>query len=257
MSVRPRGPLPDWKPRTPRQEGILADLIARYEQHEREDTLPRGGRGIFYDLRPDGMGNGITYRKPDAEHPIKAKDGLPGFGPMEAHPAAVQEVLVMARRAGLIPEEWVADTRAPDAIVPLSYEERRRLRAAGGREHGELLRARRSARSAGLHRGAVRGRRPAAAARARRWRVRRTGLQRRGLRRAEGQTRLRGASDEPRRADRGARRSATATSTATTSTSPPPRTPWRGPTARATSTRSTRRWSSYRSSASTGCSALR
>ena len=67
------------------------------------------------------MGNGIAYRKPDAEHPIKAKDGLPGFGPMEAHAEAVQEVLVLARRAGLIPEEWVADTRAPDAIIPLSY----------------------------------------------------------------------------------------------------------------------------------------
>lgn len=122
MSVRPRGPWPDWKPRTPRQVGILADLLGRYEQHEREDTLPRGGRGIFYDLRPNGMGNGIAYRKPDAEHPIKTKDGLPGFGPMEAHPGAVQEVLVMARRAGLIPEHWVADTRAPGAIVPLSYE---------------------------------------------------------------------------------------------------------------------------------------
>jgi hypothetical protein len=103
-------------PTAPRQAGILADLIARYAQHEAEGTLPRGGRGIFYDLRPNGMGNGVTYRKPDSAHPLS------GFGKMEAHPAAVQEVLVMARRAGLIRESWVADTRAPAPILQ-SYDE--------------------------------------------------------------------------------------------------------------------------------------
>jgi hypothetical protein len=36
MSVRPRGPLPNWRPTTPRQIGILADLIARYAQRKRE-----------------------------------------------------------------------------------------------------------------------------------------------------------------------------------------------------------------------------
>jgi hypothetical protein len=113
MTVRPRGPEPGWQPGTARQKGILADLIDRYRQHGREVTLPRGGRGIFYDLRPGGMGNGVTYRKPDSKHPIKATGDLPGFGAMEAHPDAVQEVLVHARRAGLIPEQWVADTRAP------------------------------------------------------------------------------------------------------------------------------------------------
>jgi hypothetical protein len=61
MSKRPRGLLPGWQPRTPRQKGILADLIERYEQHRREDTLPRTGRGVSYDLRPEGMGNGVTY----------------------------------------------------------------------------------------------------------------------------------------------------------------------------------------------------
>jgi hypothetical protein len=71
MTVRPRGPWPGWQPRTARQKGIAADVLARYQQHEREDTLPRGPRGIFYDLRPDGMGNGVTYRKPDSKHPIK------------------------------------------------------------------------------------------------------------------------------------------------------------------------------------------
>jgi hypothetical protein len=112
MGVRPRGPLPDWKPRTPRQRGILADLVARYEQHRAEDTLPRGPRGIFYDLRPNGMGNGVTHRKPDSTRPVKS------FGPMEAQPEAVQEVLTLARRAGIVREYWVADGRAPSALVP-------------------------------------------------------------------------------------------------------------------------------------------
>jgi hypothetical protein len=110
VSIRPRGPQPGWRPTAPRPAGILLDLIARYQQHQAEGTLPRGGRGIFYDLRPNGMGNGVTYRKPDSAHPLS------GFGPMEAHPAAVQEVLVMARRAGIIPESWVADTRAPSPL---------------------------------------------------------------------------------------------------------------------------------------------
>jgi hypothetical protein len=61
MARRPRGALPDWRPKTPRQKAILADLVARYEQHQAEGTLPRGPRGIFYDLRPNGMGNGVTY----------------------------------------------------------------------------------------------------------------------------------------------------------------------------------------------------
>jgi hypothetical protein len=116
--TRPRGPLIHWWPRRARQKAILADLIARYEQHEADDTLPRGPRGIFYDLRPNGMGNGVTYRKPDSQHPVRAKFGLPGFGPMEAHPESVREVLVLARRAGIIPEHWVADGRAPTPLVP-------------------------------------------------------------------------------------------------------------------------------------------
>jgi len=110
--TRPRGPQPGWRPTTARAQGILADVLARYAQHNREGTLPRGARGIFYDLRPGGMGNGVTYRKPDSAHPLSS------FDKMTAHPAAVQEIVVMARRAGLIPEEWVADTRAPDPIRP-------------------------------------------------------------------------------------------------------------------------------------------
>ena len=47
MSIRPRGPLPDWRPRTDRQTAILADLVARYEQHIAEGTIfpGRHGRG--------------------------------------------------------------------------------------------------------------------------------------------------------------------------------------------------------------------
>jgi hypothetical protein len=115
MSIRPRGPLTGWEPRTPRQAGILADLKARYAQHEREDTWPRGGRGIFYDLRPRGMGNGMTYRKVAKGYPKTA------FDPMEAHPDLVQEVLLLARRAGLVPEHLVADAHAPEPLGGLYY----------------------------------------------------------------------------------------------------------------------------------------
>jgi hypothetical protein len=109
MAIRPRGPLPGWQPSRPRQRAILADLQARYDQHRREGTWPRGGRGIFYDLRPAGMGNGVHYPKRHAP-PGRPR---PPLGPMEADPDTVQEVLVLARRAGLIPEGLVADTRAP------------------------------------------------------------------------------------------------------------------------------------------------
>lgn len=132
MSTRPRGPRPGWRPSTPRQAGILADVLGRYEQHEREGTLPRGGRGIFYDLRPGGLGNGVTYRKPDSLHPVS------GFGPMEAHPAAVQEVLVLARRAGLVREGWVADTRAPAPLAE-AYELSAEGAAAGVADYAARL----------------------------------------------------------------------------------------------------------------------
>lgn len=117
MTVRPRGSLIGWEPSTARQKGILADLIARYEQHHAEGTLPRGPNGIFYDLRPNGMGNGISYSKATVERPARA------FGPTEAHKASVQEVLALARRAGIVPERWVADTRAPDALGGGGYDE--------------------------------------------------------------------------------------------------------------------------------------
>jgi hypothetical protein len=102
--------MPDWTPKTARTKAILADLIAVYEAHDAAGTLPRGGRGAFYDLRPSGHSNGVTYYKPDSAHPKKS------FGPMEAHPDLVQDVLGKARRAGFIPEHWVADGRAQPRI---------------------------------------------------------------------------------------------------------------------------------------------
>jgi hypothetical protein len=102
--------MPNWKPETPRTEAVAADLLARYQEHYEAGTLQRGPRGIFYDLRPHGRGNGMTYYKDDSAHP-KAS-----FGPMEAHPEIVQEVLQKMRRADMIPESWVADGRAVPPI---------------------------------------------------------------------------------------------------------------------------------------------
>ncbi len=125
MSDRPRGPLPNWQPTTERQIAICADVLARYRQHEKAGTLPRGPRGIFYDLRPGGMGNGATYRKDTKQHPVtKEVDGkrIRLFGEMEVHPAAVQEVVVLMRRRGMLRESWVADGRAVPPQVP-DYDE--------------------------------------------------------------------------------------------------------------------------------------
>lgn len=76
---------------------------------------------------------------------------------MEAHPAAVQEVLVLARRAGIVREWWVADERAPDPHVP-SYDESATataVRIAARIAHAqEVVLARSSALPAGLRGGA-------------------------------------------------------------------------------------------------------
>jgi hypothetical protein len=45
-------------PRSPTADAVRADLLDRLHQHYEDDILPRGGRGIFYDLRP----HGIAYR---------------------------------------------------------------------------------------------------------------------------------------------------------------------------------------------------
>ena len=49
----------------------------------------------------------------------KAAARLAGwYGPREAGVEYVQDIIAMAGRAGLIPEEWVADTRAPEPVLP-------------------------------------------------------------------------------------------------------------------------------------------
>ena len=132
MSERPRGPLPGWEPTTEFQKALLADVLERLEQHEREGTLPRSPRGVFYDLRPDGFGRGVTYVKYPPMRCVRGGHLIdPQVGkctehggqqrkanPMDASPRDVQEILTQARRAGLVDEDWIDDTRAPDPAVP-------------------------------------------------------------------------------------------------------------------------------------------
>jgi hypothetical protein len=119
VSNRPRGPLVGWEPSTERQSAILDDLIKAYARYA-ERGIKRSPRGAFYDLRPFGFGNVVTYKKRPKDPVTRQK---PKLGPMEADPATVQEVLVLARRAGIIDEDLVADDRAPDAFVPLTWDD--------------------------------------------------------------------------------------------------------------------------------------
>jgi hypothetical protein len=109
MGKRPRGAT-TWEPGTKRTKAMLADIQDRYEQHDADGTLPRGPRGIFYDLRPTGYGRGLIYFKPDSQHP-KGHHGKAGV-----MPDPVRDTLAKARRAGIIPEQWVADGRAVDSM---------------------------------------------------------------------------------------------------------------------------------------------
>jgi hypothetical protein len=106
-------------PRSPKADAVCADILDRLQQHEAEDTLPRGANGLFYDLRPHGIpGNprGVTY--------IKKKKGEL-YGPMEAGGDYVQDLLSKMRRVWnpktekwLVDEKWISDSRAPDPITP-------------------------------------------------------------------------------------------------------------------------------------------
>jgi hypothetical protein len=106
-------------PRSPKAESVRADILDRLRQHAAEDTLPRGGRGLFYDLRPHGMPSnprGVIYTK----HPTHK-----GRNSMEATPEYVAEQLVLMRRVWnpeteewLVPESWIADSRMPDPLTP-------------------------------------------------------------------------------------------------------------------------------------------
>jgi len=121
MSKRPRGPLdPSEVAKSALAEAVLGDLIARFRQHRDEDTLPRGPRGSVYDLRPRGKGNGVTYHK---KGKLTKVEFVEKYGPNAAHFKFVEDVLGRARRAGLIDEDWVADGRVPDPLVPLIYDD--------------------------------------------------------------------------------------------------------------------------------------
>jgi hypothetical protein len=106
-------------PNSPKAHAVCADILDRYRQHHDEDTLPRGGNGIFYDLRPSGMPRNprdVTY--------IKKKKGEK-YGPMEAGGGYVQNLLALMRRVWnpeteewLIDEEWISDSRAPEPSLP-------------------------------------------------------------------------------------------------------------------------------------------
>jgi hypothetical protein len=105
-------------PRSPKADAVAADLLDRLAQHAAEDTLPRGPRGLFYDLRPAGIqGNprGVIYTK---------RPQTRGRNSMEATPEYVSDLLSKMRRVWdsqngwLVPEDWISDGRAPDPITP-------------------------------------------------------------------------------------------------------------------------------------------
>ena len=61
---RPRGCIRfEDLPRSPKAEAVRADILDRLRQHYDEDTIPRGGNGLFYDLRPHGMHAGQFTRR--------------------------------------------------------------------------------------------------------------------------------------------------------------------------------------------------
>jgi len=105
-------------PRSSKADAVAADLLDRLKQHAAEDTLPRGPRGLFYDLRPAGIPDnprGVIYTK----HPL-----ISGRNSMEATPEYVSDLLSKMRRVWdpqkgwLVPEDWISDGRAPDPITP-------------------------------------------------------------------------------------------------------------------------------------------
>ena len=77
---------------------------------------------------------------------------------MEADVGTVQEVVTLARRAGLIPEDWVDGERAPEPVVPLEFanaeeatlaDNRSQVRVRSLAERGQERSVRRRIRRAG------------------------------------------------------------------------------------------------------------
>lgn len=104
---------------SPKAIAVRADILDRLSIHDDEDTLPRGPRGLFYDLRPNGIsGNprGVIYTK----HPQTK-----GRNSIEVDPGYVTDQLALMRRVWdedtdewLINEDWISDSRAPRPIEP-------------------------------------------------------------------------------------------------------------------------------------------
>jgi hypothetical protein len=116
---RPRGTiLVSQLPGSPKARAVRADILDRLAQHAREGTLPRGPRGLFYDLRPRGIPanpRGVSYLK----HPQEGAQG------MEASPGYVADQLALMRRVWIpetgemmIDEDWIADAHAPEPEGP-------------------------------------------------------------------------------------------------------------------------------------------
>jgi hypothetical protein len=109
---------------SPTAQAVYADILDRFRQHEQEGTLPRGGRGIFYDLRPSGMaGNprGLTYRKrTEADKGLNfAKDGIVTPEYVTERLAELRKLLVDDKP--VIPEEWISDGRMPAPVAPYEF----------------------------------------------------------------------------------------------------------------------------------------
>lgn len=117
---RVRGPLPrTWVSHRKRQRAVVEDLKAMLARNEADDVLPSSPRNLFYQLRPSGLGHGVTYRKVPSVKRYKEEHG--GRTPeqdMVATPDTVQEALLAMRRAGQVDEDWIADLRAPKPINP-------------------------------------------------------------------------------------------------------------------------------------------
>lgn len=120
MGKRPRGPIDtsEYPTRFPWPQ-VREDVMTRFRQHYDEDTLPRGGRGIFYDLRPDGIHHPdrLTYRKRTA---ADAGVNLAAQGIITPE-YVTDSVLSLLRRSGEIPEDWVADSKMPDPWRPSGW----------------------------------------------------------------------------------------------------------------------------------------
>jgi hypothetical protein len=146
MGEKHRGAYEEWRPTTEFQVALVADMIERLEQHEREGTLPRSPRGLFYDLRPDGGGRGVRYVKYPPMQCARGGEPKPRnagrncavhggqfrrTNPMDASVDLVTSNLGLARRAGLVRESWIEDTRAPTPDVP-SYDNETAEQSAAG-----------------------------------------------------------------------------------------------------------------------------